>query len=165
MDILWDVNATVTFDPIEFCHQSLAGTKEPFVRTFCDNIYWHFLKRIFRFHHQPISQFSSWWKGYCKKKHLRAHVILRRESCSQSFPTVVAHGQASKEKHKKWSDIPWYTSSKKVPASRDEWWGGGERRRGRQKLTCKAKGWYLSYWPYKPRMCFLFLRLLLDNFS
>lgn len=145
MDILWDVNATVTFDPIKFYHQPLAGTKEPLVRTFCDNIYWHFFKRIFRFHHQPISQFSSRWKGYCKKKHLRTHVILRWESCSQTFPTVVAHGQASKEIIQKVVRPLLDTPAQKKWSQAGMDGGAGGKKKGKKKLTCKAKEWYLSY--------------------
>lgn len=98
-----------------------------------------FFKRIFRFHHQPISQFSSRRKGYCKKKHLRTHVILRWESCGQTFPTVVAHGQASKEKIQK--VVRPFLDTLAQKSDRKQGWmvGRGERRRGRKNLPARPK--------------------------
>lgn len=65
MGILWDVNTTVTLDPIKNASSAMAGIKGA----------------------PPYVLFAT----------TRTHVILRWESCSQTFPTVVAHGQASEE--------------------------------------------------------------------
>lgn len=64
VDILWDINTTVTFDPKKcvISHGRIKGAP-----------------------------------SYVLFATTGAHVILRWESCSQTFPTVVAHGQTSEE--------------------------------------------------------------------
>lgn len=73
----------------------------------------------------------GWIKGappYVLFATTRTHVILRWESCGQTFPTVVAHGQASERKG---HSMIHQRENKTVLASRDGWWEktGGVREK------------------------------------